>query len=658
MGAALSAARFQHPAASTDLSLPPDDGDAGPGSEEEERGAIAVTVSPLSFSSQLLQRSLTATLAASLRAVIFEGSWSVPQEGHSPSDPGDPGDPGDDDDSEAEGGTALHVEPEEEPTNPLPAIIIEDPAVRASLSDEELRELREQSGGAARPRDRGQKSPNTLDVASSGLHTSSGSEFSFFNLSQGSVGMSEMESLANSGALGFDWKDEEELADVVVVENDELEHNPLDVPPEGSFLPDLLDQRGLLELNDTQAKAVRYVVKESRRQTQECFDEVLSKATRLGFSEDDLRATLKWIRDEAPILIHVNPTTIIPLLSKDTHYRNQFETNSSHGSLDNSARVGWEDRMFKGTYGRFCSGFDRVKYGVLNTTKDPAGVVSCQGYGDSYFVLRGVRLRTSFADKDSSSSDAQMASCEYYCQVLKNYSDLEFTDCLEVGTGKGNDFSISSCRHSEVSTLNQLTLFPPSQCRSSRRENAKTTRKSKSTAPSDWTGILSASCSTYSTGEPWVSRRSSKTLRNFARSTGAGGAGTTRNGGRRRRQDRIPLGNSYFRLTKRSTSTLSPTPSRPPEQVPRRSGGGGENANGCNLSTSVLMPRRGPQVKWGLPITRASSRQPGRELHLPGHAGLVPLGSQWPVAARLDWAPTFAQSIRQTPPDSQQSRLT
>jgi hypothetical protein len=31
---------------------------------------------------------------------------------------------------------------------------------------------------------------------------------------------------------------------------------------------------------------------------------------------------------------------------KDTHYRSQFETAKSSGSLSRTARTGWEDRMF------------------------------------------------------------------------------------------------------------------------------------------------------------------------------------------------------------------------------------------------------------------------------------------------------------------------
>jgi hypothetical protein len=37
---------------------------------------------------------------------------------------------------------------------------------------------------------------------------------------------------------------------------------------------------------------------------------------------------------------------------KDTHYRSQFETNKSSGSLSRNARIQWEDRMFDNYYSK------------------------------------------------------------------------------------------------------------------------------------------------------------------------------------------------------------------------------------------------------------------------------------------------------------------
>jgi hypothetical protein len=48
------------------------------------------------------------------------------------------------------------------------------------------------------------------------------------------------------------------------------------------------------------------------------------RVTSLGFRADDLARASNFLRDEAPLLIHVNSNSL-PLLLKDTHYRNGFE---------------------------------------------------------------------------------------------------------------------------------------------------------------------------------------------------------------------------------------------------------------------------------------------------------------------------------------------
>ena len=42
--------------------------------------------------------------------------------------------------------------------------------------------------------------------------------------------------------------------------------------------------------------------------------------------------------------MHVN--THMQFFVNDTHYRSQFETGKSSGSLSRTSRINWEDRMF------------------------------------------------------------------------------------------------------------------------------------------------------------------------------------------------------------------------------------------------------------------------------------------------------------------------
>ncbi len=182
-----------------------------------------------------------------------------------------------------------------------------------------------------------------------------------------------------------------------------------------------------------QKRAVKSVARRSKEASEEAYPNVLERVKNLGFSEDDLKRALRYIRDEAPIIIHFKPQEVMQYFVKDTHYRNQFETNSSNGTLDHNARVDWEARLFESIYDEEgVTGFDRAKYGVLNVFNHPIGVSDCYWYGLSYFVLKGIRLRTTFCDQDSSAEEAKVATCEYYAHVLDCFMDEEIKSLLDL----------------------------------------------------------------------------------------------------------------------------------------------------------------------------------------------------------------------------------
>lgn len=172
--------------------------------------------------------------------------------------------------------------------------------------------------------------------------------------------------------------------------------------------------------------------------SEEAYPRVLEKCKALLISEDDLKRTLRYIRDEAPLIIHVYLNNLLDAFLNDTHYRNQFETNTSNGYLSNETRITWEDRMFYGAYNAATS-FERVKYGVLNVVNDPNGIESCTSYGDSFFILKNVRLRTTFADRDSGYDEALIATCEYYCHVLEFYTDEDLQMVVRVAKNFSSD---------------------------------------------------------------------------------------------------------------------------------------------------------------------------------------------------------------------------
>jgi hypothetical protein len=87
-------------------------------------------------------------------------------------------------------------------------------------------------------------------------------------------------------------------------------------------------------------------------------------------------------------------------ITSDTHYRNQFETGFSNGTLCNNTRKIWEQELFN--YPTDMIGFDRPKYGNLPILKD-CDVTTY--YGNCYFVLKPELIhRTTITLGDSSTS--------------------------------------------------------------------------------------------------------------------------------------------------------------------------------------------------------------------------------------------------------------
>lgn len=233
------------------------------------------------------------------------------------------------------------------------------------------------------------------------------------------------------------------------------------------FLPSVHDLSAISSvaiLNDTQQAALQYVISRSARDSKKVSAGLLARVQRLGYSENDLKRTLQWVRSAAPIIIHINLDKVLRFLVKDTHYRNQFETGTSGGSTDLVARKSWEDRIFKKSY-KHSSPSERVKYGVLNIVGDPRGVRSCVHYGDSFLQLKKVRLRTTFASMDTSGAGVKLSCCEHYENVLYEYTNNEITAIMDVATGKV-PFHRSDCisQYKEVQIHGPVSLSENVEC--------------------------------------------------------------------------------------------------------------------------------------------------------------------------------------------------
>merc|ERR1719201_2045510 len=66
---------------------------------------------------------------------------------------------------------------------------------------------------------------------------------------------------------------------------------------------------------------------------------------------------------------------------------------------------------------------------------DPRGVVPCYHYGDSYLVLKNVRLRCTFAPEDSGGiCGSQLAVLDQYAHVLLEYEDHELQEVARIAS--------------------------------------------------------------------------------------------------------------------------------------------------------------------------------------------------------------------------------
>jgi len=202
------------------------------------------------------------------------------------------------------------------------------------------------------------------------------------------------------------------------------------------------ERLAIVELKSEQRHAVAHTRTISQYYHRQAWTRLLAKAKALGFKDKDVFATLDYIREQAPLIIHlqldkqIGDEQLIDKLHKDTHYRNQFETGVSGGYLGTHVRAIWEHDLFGDAYDK-AQGGDRPKYGVLNNTNDPLGCATCRQYGDSYLLLKDVRLRTTFSAEDSANLKAEeLACCDYYAHVLNEYSDKELGITLLVGSGK------------------------------------------------------------------------------------------------------------------------------------------------------------------------------------------------------------------------------
>lgn len=195
------------------------------------------------------------------------------------------------------------------------------------------------------------------------------------------------------------------------------------------------------QLTILQTNAIKFAEKKSKIISKNVYLMILAKYKFLGYTEDDLKATIKYIQTNVPIVIHLNLDKAMKFLCDDSEYRNQFETGTSGGALSKESRIQWERTLFNRIYDK-SENSEKVKYGALNITCDPVGVVSAYGYGDSYLKLNNeIKSRTTFIHGDSSKQDLHIVTFSSPVPIL-NFLDnsstksRELADVIDIAIGK------------------------------------------------------------------------------------------------------------------------------------------------------------------------------------------------------------------------------
>lgn len=188
-------------------------------------------------------------------------------------------------------------------------------------------------------------------------------------------------------------------------------------------------------LAECQIRALYFVQEKARHMHQATLPELQKRVHALGYSETALEQCLEYIRQDAPIIIHLKEPTLA-LLAQDSHYRNLFETGTSGGKNSTSARQRWEAALFGNSYDKRCHGSLRPKYACLNITGDVQGCFPARHYGDLYITLcKHVRHRVTMSDDDTGRNHQDaLATCDAYAHVLARYNDTDLKAVLNVAS--------------------------------------------------------------------------------------------------------------------------------------------------------------------------------------------------------------------------------
>eukprot|EP00930_Biecheleria_cincta_P011770 TRINITY_DN11484_c0_g1_i1.p1 TRINITY_DN11484_c0_g1~~TRINITY_DN11484_c0_g1_i1.p1 ORF type:complete len:604 (-),score=119.35 TRINITY_DN11484_c0_g1_i1:274-2064(-) len=209
-------------------------------------------------------------------------------------------------------------------------------------------------------------------------------------------------------------------------------------------------------------KVVRFVAKENH---EKALPKLQDRMKKLGYNGKEMEITLAWIREVPPIIIQIDLNRFSSYLMNDTHYRNQFETKTSSAYLNTVERKQWESSLFQGAYdGTEVEGFDRCKYGCLNVMSDYRGVAGTEFYGNSYLILKDVRLRCTFTPQDSGNCPTidKVAVIDFFAHQLLEYTNAELMEVVRIANNTetlvGSSTMIKGLRYKEAQIHGEISF--------------------------------------------------------------------------------------------------------------------------------------------------------------------------------------------------------
>ncbi len=188
-------------------------------------------------------------------------------------------------------------------------------------------------------------------------------------------------------------------------------------------------------LNGRNKKAIEHVDSYAKPLSDKAAKSVLEKVTSLGYDLKTYHKLIDYVKNTAPIIIHIDLTRHMKHLLQDGFYRNCFEVDAKGVSYDGQRREA-ETRMFGTVYDDVDVPFNRPRYGSINIYCANNGVQSAYAYGDSYLQLKNeVKERTTFCQKDSFYKDIQVGTFDNFLHVLDTFPTNELDNMIKVMNG-------------------------------------------------------------------------------------------------------------------------------------------------------------------------------------------------------------------------------